>query len=192
MDPQAWLNKYGDALFRFAYVRVRDRAAAEDLVSETLLAALKKADSFRGEASEKTWLTGILKHKVLDYLRTRFRTVSADAEDDLASVDERGFEPEGEWSGHWASSQLPTDWGRNPQELMERREFWNTFNQCLSTLPERTAALFALHVMDGLSSEELCNDFGISQTNLRVLLYRARKQLRDCLEQHWKKTENGL
>ena len=68
---------------------------------------------------------------------------------------------------------------------MERAEFWAAFNQCLSLLPQRMASLFALYVMDGVSSDDLCNDFNISPTNLRVVLYRSRKQLRECLDMNW-------
>lgn len=189
-NPDDWVDRHGDALFRFAFVRIRDRAVAEDLVQDTLLAGLRQIDSFRGDSSERTWLTGILKHKTMDYLRKRFHEVPVEDENGVSAVDERGFEREGEWEGHWAAGSLPTEWGRDPHTLLEQREFWAAFDQCLSRLPQRMASLFALHVMDGVSSEELCNDFGLTPTNLRVTLYRARKQLRDCLEQHWLKKEN--
>ncbi|MBI5266917.1 MAG: sigma-70 family RNA polymerase sigma factor [candidate division Zixibacteria bacterium] len=190
-DPRDWVDKYGDSLFRYALVRVRDRTIAEDLVQDTLLAALRQVESFRGDSSERTWLTGILRHKIFDHLRKQFRNVPVQDDDVLSAVDQRGFEAEGEWAGHWAPGSLPTEWGRDPHAIMEQAEFWAAFNECLSLLPRRMASLFVLHVMDGVSANELCNDFGLTPTNLRVTLYRARKQLRDCLEQRWIKKATG-
>lgn len=184
-DPSQWLEKYGDLLFRMAIVRIRDTAAAEDIVQETLLAALKSHFAYRGDSSEQTWLIGILKHKIIDHVRLQIRNKSDHDIESFAVDDKREFTPSGQWQGHWSREFIPVEWGKDPHELMEEQEFWKVFDHCLSLLPTRMGSLFALHVMDGISSETLCNDFDISPTNLRVLLYRCRKQLRECLELHW-------
>lgn len=180
-DPTTWLDNYGDMLFRYALVRVRDKSAAEDLVQETLLAALKQKVSFRAESSESTWLIGILKHKIIDYIRRLYRDQPQSDAEILSSNDDRGFRPDGEW----ARGFFPSDWGFDPHGLLEREEFWCAFDHCLSLLPKRMASIFALYVVDEVPSGDLCNDFNISPTNLRVVLYRSRKQLRECLDMNW-------
>ena len=70
-DPERWVEEHGDYLFKFALVRLRDPAKAEDMVQETFLAALKGGQSFAGRSAEKSWLAGILKHKILDHYRNR-------------------------------------------------------------------------------------------------------------------------
>lgn len=180
-DPSTWLDKYGDMLYRFALVRIRDTVAAEDLVSETLLAALRQRDTFRGQSSESTWLIGILKHKIIDYVRRLYRDQPHSDAETLSSNDYRGFRSDGEW----ASGFFPSDWGFDPHGMLEREEFWRAFEHCLSLLPRRMASIFALYVVDDVPSKDLCNDFNLSPTNLRVVLYRSRKQLRDCLEMNW-------
>ena len=69
LDPVQWLDKYGDYLYRYALMRVRDSAIAEDILQETLLAALGASQNHAGLSSERTWLVGIMKHKVVDYFR---------------------------------------------------------------------------------------------------------------------------
>lgn len=185
-DPTIWLDKYGDLLYRMAYIRLRDRVASEDVVQETLLAALRGAPSFRGDSSERTWLVGILKHKIYDYIRHTFRDKPHPDDQVLSASDDRGFRSDGEWS----KPNLPSDWGFEPHALLERAEFWAAFEHCLSLLPRRMASMFALYVIDEIPSEDLCNDFNVTPTNFRVLLYRSRKQLRECLEENWARKGN--
>ena len=180
-NPSDWLEKYGDLLYRMAYVRLRDNVAAEDVVQETLLAALRNATSFKGDSSEQTWLVGILRHKILDYIRQLYKHKTHPDDQILSAVDDRGFRPDGEW----ARGFFPSDWGSDPHAVMKRAEFWAAFERCLSLLPRRMASLFALHVIDHVAANDLCNDFNIRPTNLRVMLYRSRKQLRECLDEHW-------
>ncbi|NIR14014.1 MAG: hypothetical protein GWN86_08695, partial [Desulfobacterales bacterium] len=71
LDPEAWVDQYGDYLYRYAISRIHEPAVAEDLVQETLLAALQGKEGFKGRSSEKTWLTGILKYKIVDYIRKK-------------------------------------------------------------------------------------------------------------------------
>jgi RNA polymerase sigma-70 factor (ECF subfamily) len=176
-DPSVLVEKHGDFLYRFAMFRVRDEFVAEDLVQETLLAALQSLDKFSHKSSERTWLTGILKHKIIDHFRKMNRYVSIDSNDD-DSTDENFFRED----GHWQSEQAPTDWNASPSALVENKEFWEILNQCLASLPPRTAAAFTLREIEGLSSDEVCSVLDISPNNLWVMLHRARTQLRHDME----------
>lgn len=176
VDSDKWVENYGDALFRFAMARVRDRAAAEDLVQEAFLSALHSKDRFKGQSTEKTWLFAILKHKVIDYfrknrLKTTGREVSVDGEDVDAF-----FTTGGDWR------LRPMHWRTNPERVQENREFVDHFYQCLAQLPERNADAFVFREIDGMSTEDICQLLDITANNCWVILYRARMLLRRCLE----------
>jgi len=184
-DPEKWVVDYGDYLYRYALSRVQDPATAEDLVQETFLAALRAQAGFRGQSSERTWLTGILKHKVIDHIRrkSRERPVN-DIEASVDSLDER-FDDK----GHWRVG--PAKWTVNPRKLLEQKEFWTVFYSCLSKLSDRLAQALVLREMDGLSSDEIRKIFNTSETNTYVLLHRARMRMRDCLEARWFREEKA-
>ena len=180
---EAMIEAHADALFGYAVLRVGDRYAAEDLVQETFVAAMGGRDGFRGDSSERTWLIGILRHKILDHLRRsgRERPASAEAEgegDDDPAI-EGLFDERGMWKKH------PAPWRPDPHALMEDEEFWAVFERCRQGLPERQGRAFALRVVDQLESAEVCDALGIRSNNLWVMLHRARTRLRECLENRW-------
>lgn len=178
-DPVTWLDAHGDALYRFALARVRDAALAEDLVQDTLLAALRAHQSYAGEAAERTWLIAILKNKIIDHFRHSSREAPLPGEPDDEVIDALFRAP---GSGHWVT--MPGRWDE-PETALEQTEFWRVFQECLDGLPERQARVFGLTEFDGLGTEELCKLLGVSTSNLWVLLHRARLRLRECLEQNW-------
>lgn len=178
--PGTWLAQHGDALYRYAYYRVYDTGVAEDLVQETLLAAWRAHGSFRGESAERTWLTGILKHKIIDYLRRAHREVALeDLAEDAEAVD-RLFAAE--HRDHWRVKPAPWE---HPDGALESSQFWDVLRDCLAALPAQQAAAFAATEIEGLSVAEFCKNTDISSTNLYVTLHRARLRLRECLEQNW-------
>jgi len=175
-NPDEWVDRYGDALFHFALSRVKNREIAEDLVQETFLAAVKSQARFKGQSSEKTWLFGILKHKVIDHYR---KNKSILYEQDLTPGTEdleAFFNAKGAWQ------MLPTHWRLNPGKSQEVREFLDHFYHCLADLPKKTADVFAYREIDGLSTKEICKLLDITAGNCWVILYRARMLLRKCLE----------
>ncbi len=185
IDPSQWIDEHGDTLFRFAFARLRDEAAAEDLVQDTLLSAIQSVKKFGGKSSERTWLIGILKHKLIDHYRKNSKQVQLTEEDtDLSDFDAFFSRPD-KWDGHWAIALRPVDPEQSPDQVMERGEFWEVMNHCLSALPERVASVFALREMDGMSSEDICSALGLSSTNFWVIMHRARMQLRRCIEIKW-------
>jgi RNA polymerase sigma-70 factor (ECF subfamily) len=180
-DPRAWVERYGDYLFRFAVARVRRSDAAEDLVQETLLAAWKGRAGYDGTASERTWLTAILKRKVIDWLRRQVRErLTADPDADPERFDLELFTKRGEWKAQ------PGLWTRDPAtEGLDREEFWTVLRACMSTLPVRLHDVFALRYLDEAAAEEVCRDLGLTPSNLWVMLHRARLRMWWCLSRNW-------
>ncbi|OGP75274.1 MAG: hypothetical protein A2V86_07190 [Deltaproteobacteria bacterium RBG_16_49_23] len=180
LNPDTWLKDHGDYLFRYALMRLRDKTAAEETVQETFLAALKGKDQFKGQASVRTWLVGILKHKIMDYFRKSSREFSFS---ELASLEDPSqdlFDQNGRWKAE------PVPLRDDPEDVLEKKEFWKAFEACISSLPKRLAQIFALREFEGLRGEEICNLLGISSTNhLGVLMFRARAGLARCLETNW-------
>ncbi len=183
-SPDRWLDEHGDALFGFALTRVRDRGTAEDLVQETLLAAWRGRESFAGGSTERTWLIGILKHKLTDHWRRSSREARAA---DAAPADGEGEGPleqlfDSADSDHWRIE--PSPW-YNPDTALEQQEFWQIFTDCIAALPAAQAQAFSLCELDGLEGQEACKVLAVAPTNLWVMLHRARLRLRQCLENHW-------
>jgi RNA polymerase sigma-70 factor (ECF subfamily) len=187
VDPSDWVDRYGDYLFRYAMLRLRDRSAAEDLVQDTFLAALKNRDSFSGGSSEATWLVGILKHKISDHFRRQAREAPLEDGDVRGRPESSAFDG----SGHWNSG--PTDWGGNPADLYREKKFLDQFTKCLSGLSPNQANAFTLREIEGADTVEICKVLNVTETNLWVILHRARMLLRRCLETHWfdRSTEEG-
>ncbi len=174
------LEAHRPQLLRFALLQLRDESAAEDAVQETLVAAIQGAASFSGQSTVRTWLIGILKHKVIDHLRRISRErplVLPDAETDLTDFDAL-FAAD----GHWA--EVPAAWG-NPDQSLEQSRFFEALERCLDSLPKATARAFMLREVMGVETDEICKELQISPSNCWVMLYRARMSLRLCLEQTW-------
>ena len=169
-------------LVRFAALQLRDPALAEDVVQETLIAAMQGAAEFGDRSSVKTWVYSILKHKIIDALRTRRREVpisqlgAADADDDFEGLfDHRGF---------WATEHRPHRWA-DPEDSLEQQQFWQVFEVCLDHLPERTSRIFMMRELLGLEVAEICQELAIATSNCWVILHRARMGLRHCLDETW-------
>jgi RNA polymerase sigma-70 factor (ECF subfamily) len=184
-DPETWVERYGDVLFRFAMSRVRDRGTAEELVQETFLAAFRARERFAGRASERTWLSQILRNKIIDHYRRRRREQGlreiTPGDEALDSI----FNDRGRWR------EKPASWNPDPYELIEREEFLEALKECLSALPSRQADVFTMRVMDEMGTEEICKLMEVTTTNLGVLLHRARMRLRRCLEVSWFERSEG-
>lgn len=186
VDPAAWVDEHGDYLFRYAMMRLRDVARAEDAVQETLLAAIQSLSSYSGKAAERTWLTGILKHKIVDNYRKTAKEQPLEGDDsELLAEVERFFERDDIWNGHWNNKLQPHNWDTTPEATYEQVEFFAVLQNCLSKLPERVASVFMLREMDGLESSEICDILSVSNSNFWVMMHRARLALRRCIEVNW-------
>lgn len=178
-DPANWLDRHGDALFRYAVWRVRNSDLAEELVQETLLAGLRARERFSGRSSERTWLVGILRRKIVDHIRATARERSSEEAGLTGGVPLDSFDHR----GHWKSTL--GKWPSDPAANFEAQEFWAVLDECLSKLPPALADAFALREMERLAAEEVCKILSISASNLWTQLHRARTLLRQCLERNW-------
>lgn len=180
---------YRPILYRMALTQLKNAAAAEDATQETLLAAIEKAESFERRSSLRTWLFSILRFKILDIMREQSRTRTrtgtlpvdrSDPEDYDISV----FDPLFDESGCWADTK---DVWTDPHTVAERDAFFKVLEACMTRLPARTSRAFLMREWLELEPSEICVELGISSGNLRILLYRARMQLRLCMDLHWER-----
>lgn len=183
--PADWVDAHGDYLYNYAFSRLKNQVSAEDVVQETYLAALKSKESFAGQSSLRTWLVGILRHKIADHLRSSFRKSKSENELIEVSELEKTFWEKGKWTGHWNNQLVPSNWGDNPEGILQQKEFWEALDGCLKKLPTRLHSVFVLYQMEEQSTGEICKELEITPTNLWVMLHRARLQLRRCLELSW-------
>jgi RNA polymerase sigma-70 factor (ECF subfamily) len=184
-DPKTWVEAHGNYLFRYALIRVRNETVAEDLVQDTLLAAFQGRDRFSGESNERSWLTGILKHKVLDHFRRQAHERTDSQEDGLPEELAGRFDDLGLWKHEPETG--PADWGSDAASQMQRKEFMVALKQCIAKLPPRCADAFVMREMEAADSNQIQKTLGVSPANFWVLLHRARMQLRLCLESNWLK-----
>jgi len=177
------LDQHRGYLLRVARLQLRDEALAEDVVQETLLAALS-GSGFSGKSSLRTWLTGILKHKIVDAIRRKQREpMVASAFGDIESeLDIEDFDALFNERGGWDAK--PADWG-DPDAALSQRQFLDVMDICLDKLPPNTARVFMMREVMELETDEICKELAINANNLWVILYRARMALRLCLEQNW-------
>jgi RNA polymerase sigma-70 factor (TIGR02943 family) len=179
IDSDQWVDRYGDAMFRFTLLRVKDEDHAEEIVQNAFLAALKAKESFAGRSSEKTWLFGILKFKILDHYREIRKNqtcdLSVDDDHDPCDSDFNG-------KGHWLA--LPFNWGIDPEKSVENKQLLQTLSGCMDKLSDKFRRLFVLREIERMDSEKICSELGISSNNFFVMLHRARNQLKKCLEEH--------
>ena len=185
VDPGRWIDDHGDYLFRYALMRLRNREAAEDVVQEALLAAVQSHHQYKHRSSERTWLIGILKHKIIDQLRSRNRYAALDLLETENGFESLCFESQGKMAGSWRVDYAPALWNVPSQNVVEQKEFFQTLERCLSAIPARMATAFILKEIDGLSCDEICESLNLTKSNLCVLLHRARLQLRHSLEREW-------
>ncbi len=171
-------------LLRFARLQLRDDAQAEDIVQETLIAAMSGLADFAGRSALRTWVFSILKNKLADTLRTRQKTVNSSALAIEGEAFDEVFDTLFKANAHWAPASKPSDWG-DPHTAMEQRQFWIVFDACLKHLPPHTGRIFMMREFLDLDIDEICADLGISASNCYVALHRARHQLRGCLERNW-------
>lgn len=178
-SPETWVEKYADALFSYAIHRVPDPSVAEELLQETFVAGLSSQTSFRGNASEQTWLTSILKHKIMDYFRMSYKQQNVSPENLDHIKEDQMFDERGNWA------MKPKKWQENPSHIYEQREFMDVLDKCLNKITPRQASAFRMREIMQTETDEICKVLDISTTNYWVLMHRARLQVRRCLEVDW-------
>lgn len=186
LNPSKWVDLYSDYLYKYAYYRVNNDELAQDLVQDCFLAALKAQDSYKGQASEKTWLVSILKNKIIDHYKkasTRNESPLQLSTQDAPSYD---YFFDKETNGHWQSESKPKDWAVADNNF-DAKEFYKILEKCLGQLPEKWKGVFTMSLLNDAEAKLVCKEFDLSSSNFWVIMHRAKLQMRACLEKNWLK-----
>jgi len=173
------LGAHRPYLLRFASSRLRDPDLAQEAVQDTLLAALESASAFSRKSSLRTWLTAILKHKIVDITRHLAREPACSR----VGIVEEGIDDDE--PGDFATHAVRDDGWGDPVKDYERARFWETFSRCLGELPPQAAHAIVLRDVQGCETEEICRTLGVTAGNCWVILHRGRQAMRGYLERHW-------
>jgi RNA polymerase sigma-70 factor (TIGR02943 family) len=183
LEPRNWVATHADYLYSYAIVRLNDEEQAKDLVQETFLAALQKVDKFEGKSSERTWLTAILKYKIIDVYRKKSSALVVNADVQHAEQEESDFfEPE---YGHWTKEHAPTSFGIDDRDPMINKEFNNILERCMKKLPALWLSIFTMKHMDDQPTDVICSELKVTQSNFWVIIHRTKLNLRACLQKNW-------
>ena len=183
------VSQHHNVLLRVARTYVPDRAVAEEVVQESWLGVLRGLESFEGRCSLKTWIFQILINRARTRGQREARTVpfSALADPELEkahpAVDPSRFAgPDSDYPDHW--SMAPRQWDRTPEQLLLSGECRAHIEQAIAGLPPVQRQVITLRDIQGWDNEEICNTLGISESNCRVLLHRARSRVRQVMEDY--------
>lgn len=178
-DPRHWVERYADYLYSYAFVRLDDEEQASDLVQETFLAALEKFSEFRGNSSERTWLTAILKYKVIEVYRKR----------NSGLLRMQGMEEEPEFfevgNGHWKEEYSPRTMRTEGVDPLANKELAAILKKCLFKLPALWLSVFTMKHIDETATETICKELKVTQANFWVIIHRAKLNLRACIQRSW-------
>lgn len=174
------LDALRPALLRFATLQLRNDAQAEDIVQDALIAVLEHPDRFAGQSTLRTYVTAILKYKIIDALRDAKRERPIETTEDQSQEDviDALFTADGH------TRDMPRRWG-DPDAALEQKDFFRVLEICLEKLPSNSARIFMLREWLELDTDEICREMSISTSNAWVMLYRARIRLRECLDLNW-------
>ncbi|MCK0156176.1 sigma-70 family RNA polymerase sigma factor [Cellulophaga sp. F20128] len=178
LNPDLWVDAYADYLFNYAVVRVSDSEIAKDLVQETFFAGLKSAKNFKGDAAERTWLIAILKRKVIDHYR-KINSNKGKAEVRMS------YNTTTDTEGDWLEEQVADPFSLLDTSDLENEELGLAIQDCISKLPKKQALVFTKKTIQGISTEDICNELDINPSNLWVIIHRARTGLMECLNSNW-------
>jgi len=180
LNPHKWVDNHADYLYAYAISRISDDEQARDLVQEVFLAALEKADKFEGKSSERTWLTAILKNKIIDIYRKRSSGLNNAVK--VAEKEQEDFFYE---DGHWREEHWPKELGFEDNDPLHNKEFNHVLQRCMKKLPELWLAVFTMKHMEDEPTENICAELKVSSANFWVIIHRTKLNLRACLQKNW-------
>ncbi len=178
LNPDTWIDLYADYLFNYAVARVNNAEIAKDLVQETFFAGLNSAKNYKGDAAERTWLIAILKRKVIDYYR-KINSNKGKAEVRI------NYNANSDSEGDWLEERVADPFSKSENDPIENEELGLAIQECISKLPKKQSLVFTMKTIQGVSTEDICNELGINPSNLWVMIHRARTALMGCLNQNW-------
>lgn len=182
LDPHQWVNTHADYLYAYTYARIRDEEQAKDLVQETFLAALEKVGTFEGKSSERTWLTAILRNKIVDVYRKKSSVLinpdAVNAEQEQSDF----FDAE---DGHWNRKYAPREMDISGHDPVAAKEFNKILQQCMQKLPTLWLSVFTMKHMEEQTTDIICSELKLTSANFWVIIHRAKLNLRACLQKNW-------
>ncbi len=181
LNPHQWVNTHADYLYNFAITRINDEEQAKDLVQETFLAALEKLNNFEGKSSERTWLTAILKNKIIDVYRKKSSGLKT-TEVKEAEQEQHHFFAE---DGHWLPEHGPREFGIEDKDHLVSKEFENILQKCMQKLPALWMAVFTMKHIEEQATDMICTELKVTSSNFWVIIHRAKLNLRACLQKNW-------
>lgn len=182
-NPEQWVTSYADYLYTFSLKRISDTELCKDLVQDTFMAAIKNISTFKGSSSERTWLTSILKNKIIDYYRKKSAEITFN--EGFSKEEQAGsfFES----NGHWKQQYLPQSWGIEAYDYLENKELKSILERCIKKLPPLWAMVFNLKYLEEEDSKKICKELDISPSNFWVIIHRSKLSLRRCISNYWLK-----
>jgi RNA polymerase sigma-70 factor (ECF subfamily) len=182
IDPHQWVEMYADYMYTYAIARINDEEQAKDLVQETFLAALEKVDKFEGKSSERTWLTAILRNKIVDVYRKKSSgLITADV--NKAEQEQTDFFNAED--GHWNSERAPQEFGIDAHDPIINKEFNQILQKCILKLPALWMSVFTMKHMDDQTTDIICAELKLTTANFWVIIHRTKLNLRACLQKNW-------
>lgn len=183
LDPRQWVGNHADYLYNYAITRINDTELARDLVQETFLAALERLEGFEGRSAERTWLTAILKHKIIDAYRKRTNALVDGHDETIYASDGAPFFESAD--GHWKERHLPQEFARTADAPLLSKEFQGALLRCMAKLPAVWLTVFTMKHIDEISTDVICHDLNVTAANFWVIIHRAKVNLRACLQKTW-------
>jgi RNA polymerase sigma-70 factor (TIGR02943 family) len=179
-EPHYWVERYADQLYAFALYRLDHEEQARDVVQETFLAALERLSQFQGNSSERTWLTAILKYKIIDIYRKQNSGLR---------TQRIGEEPETEFfeqaNGHWKEQYSPQPMRMEAGDRLGNKELTSILQKCLHKLPSLWYSVFTMKHMDNAATATICKELKVTPSNFWVIIHRAKLNLRACIQKSW-------
>lgn len=183
-DLTTQLQALRPQLLRFAILQLRDQARAEDAVQDALIAVLEQPERYEGRASLRSYVTGILKFKIIDAIRACNREQAMDDVEMRATARAEEEAVDGLFLPDGHTRDMPAQWG-DPERLFEQQDFFRVLEVCVDKLPPQTARIFMMREWLQFDTGEICTELAITTANVWVVLYRARLRLRECLDLNW-------
>jgi len=177
--PDVALGQMRPVLMKFARKRLRNEVWAEDVVSETTIAALEQSSSFEARSQFQTWVIGILKHKIIDMQRRLRREVSIEAQIQTDELDDF----DGLVQRDRIQLGAPVE-ASDPESLVAQRQFLHLMQCCIDRLPATWARAFVMRAWFEYNTDEVCAALSISRSNCNVMMFRTRSRLRASIELH--------
>ncbi len=179
MDTRVALGQMRPVLMKFARTRLRNEVWAEDVVSETTVAALEQSSSFEARSQFQTWVIGILKHKIIDMQRRQQREVSIEAQIEADELDD--FDDLVQRDRTQPSAPVESS---DPESLAAQRQFLDLMQCCIDRLPATPARAFVMRAWFEYDTDEVCAALSISPSNCNVMMFRVRARLRESIGRH--------